>query len=180
MIQGRHIPGLLVGAALLMGAAATHASAPVPSFFNTKELQSSDLKAFTKWTGALARFEATLDATQRQTYKRVVAHRRALYVQGLVAGLVLAAVVVGPMRVYGGASASLCGCAAVVLVFVTTFLYYILAPKSVYMVEVLTTPVQRRAWVDVYRGMQVTPYGSFAGALVAAFVFFACLPSGVC
>ena len=56
MIQGRHIPGLLVGAALLLSAGATHASAPIPSFFNTKELQSSDLKAFTKWTGALARF----------------------------------------------------------------------------------------------------------------------------
>ena len=136
--------------------------------------------ATTSKAGALARFEATLDATQRQTYERVVAHRRALYVQGLVAGLVLAAVVVGPMRVYGGASASLCGCAAVVLVFVTTFLYYILAPKPVYMVEVLTTPAQSRAWVDVYRGMQLTTYGSFAGALVAAFVFFACLPSGVC
>lgn len=136
--------------------------------------------ATTSKAGALSRFEATLDASQRKTYAQVVAHRRALYVQGLIAGLLLACVVVGPMRIYGNASASLCGCAAVVLVFVTTFLYYILSPKPVYMVEVLTTPAQRRAWVDVYRGMQVTTYGSFAGALVAAFVFFAFLPSGVC
>ena len=136
--------------------------------------------ATTSKAGSLSRFVGTLDETQRQTYEKVVAHRRVLYVQGLVAGLVLAALVVGPMRLYSGASASLCGCTAVVLVFVTTFLYYILAPKPVYMVEILTTSAQRRAWVNVYRGMQVTTYGSFAGALVAAFVFFACLPSGVC
>lgn len=40
-------------AALPVGALS---ASPQPSFFNTKEVQSSDLKAFTKWLSALQRF----------------------------------------------------------------------------------------------------------------------------
>ncbi len=35
---------------------AVSAASPQPSFFNTQEVQSSDLKPFTKWLGALERF----------------------------------------------------------------------------------------------------------------------------
>ncbi len=45
----------LVAAVLLMAPSAVQAKGQ-PSFFNTKEVRSSDLKAFTKWTGALERF----------------------------------------------------------------------------------------------------------------------------
>jgi hypothetical protein len=126
--------------------------------------------------GAIPRLVASLDPQQRRTYEGIVSLRRRLYVHGLVLGVVLAACVVAGMRAYGSCSTTLYGCTAVVVVFVTTFLYYILSPKPVYMVEVLRTTEQRRAWVDVYRAMQVTTYGSFAGALVASFVLFACWP----
>ena len=47
------IPALAVIVALPVGGLN---AAPQPSFFNTKEVQSSNLKAFTKWLGALERF----------------------------------------------------------------------------------------------------------------------------
>lgn len=132
----------------------------------------------TSASGAIQTFVSTLNSQQRTTYERVVKHRRNLYMQGLVVGLVLASIIVGYMRVVKNVATTLCGCTAVVIVFVTTCVYYILSPKPVYMVEILTTAEQRKAWVDVYRGMQVNMYGSFIGALIASFVFFAFLPSG--
>jgi predicted transglutaminase-like cysteine proteinase len=52
---------LVLGAAIARPTPAAAATA-VQSFFNTKETQSSDLKAFTKWTSALARFASTRKA----------------------------------------------------------------------------------------------------------------------
>ena len=129
---------------------------------------------------AIKHFVSLLDPKQRETYDTVVTQRRSIYVYGLILGIVLAAVIVLFIRSTSNVSAGVCGCVAVVVVFVTTFFYYILSPKSVYMVQVLTTPQQRNAWVNVYKTMQITTYGSFLGALVASFVFFTFLPNGVC
>ncbi len=52
-------------AAMLPGMApGAHAATATSSFFNTKELPSNDLKAFTKWTDALARFASTRKSKQ--------------------------------------------------------------------------------------------------------------------
>ena len=50
-------PAVLLATAIFAGSAPSPVQARgEPSFFNTKEVKSSDLKAFGKWTGALARF----------------------------------------------------------------------------------------------------------------------------
>tara|TARA_B100000427_G_scaffold315516_1_gene309690 strand:+ start:490 stop:1185 length:696 start_codon:yes stop_codon:yes gene_type:complete len=70
MLSPRHgcpWPAWIAAVPLVIGVAVTSvqsakAATATPSFFNTKEMQSSDLKAFTKWTGALARFAETRKA----------------------------------------------------------------------------------------------------------------------
>lgn len=107
-------------------------------------------------------------------YQRIVSHRRNLYIQGLVVGILVACLVVGVIaRVSPLTNDVSYGCLAVVVLFVVEYLYYILSPKGEYMVSVLYTEEQRKAWLNVYRHMQVSMYASFASALVASFVFFA-------
>lgn len=119
-------------------------------------------------------FQNTLDTDQQMRYQRIVSHRRNLYIQGLVVGILVACLVVGVIaRVSPLTNDVSYGCLAVVVLFVVEYLYYILSPKGEYMVSVLYTEEQRKAWLDVYRHMQVSMYASFASALVASFVFFA-------
>ena len=118
-------------------------------------------------------FQSTLDHDQNTRYEHIALHRRNLYLQGLILGVIVACLVVGVvMRVAPLSNDMSYGCLAVVVLFVVEFLYYMLSPKGEYMVTVLKTQKQREAWLKVYRHMQVSMYGSFACALVAAFVFF--------
>lgn len=118
-------------------------------------------------------FQRTLDRDQNMRYERIALHRRNLYLQGLILGVLVACLVVGVvMRVAPLANNTSYGCMAVVVLFVVEFLYYMLSPKGEYMVTVLKTQKQREAWLKVYRHMQVSMYGSLACALVASFVFF--------
>lgn len=118
-------------------------------------------------------FQHTLDTDQLTRYQRIVSNRRNLYLQGLVLGVIIACLVVGVvMRVAPLTNDISYGCLSVSVLFVVEYLYYILSPKGEYMVSVLQTDEQREAWLDVYRHMQVSMYGSFACALVAAFVLF--------
>lgn len=115
----------------------------------------------------------TLNDEQQKRYERIVGHRRNLYLQGLVVGLLVACFVVGViMQTHPLLTNTSYGCIAVIVLFVTEFLYYILSPKGEYMIDVLDSAEQRRAWMDVYRHMQVSMYGSFACALVASFLLF--------
>lgn len=118
-------------------------------------------------------FQQTLNDDQNQRYERIVQHRRNLYLQGLVLGVVVACLVVGGVMQVAPMSSNVSyGCLAVVVLFVVEFLYYMLSPKGEYMVSVLETQEQRDAWLAVYRHMQVSMYGSFACALVGSFLFF--------
>ena len=119
------------------------------------------------------KFQRTLSDDQNRRYERIVQHRRNLYLQGLVLGVLMACLVVGVvMQVAPMSNEVSYGCLAVVVLFVVEFLYYMLSPKGEYMVSVLDTQEQRDAWLAVYRHMQVSMYGSFACALVGSFVFF--------
>ena len=118
-------------------------------------------------------FQQTLNDDQNQRYERIVQHRRNLYLQGLVLGVVVACLVVGGVMQVAPMSSNVSyGCLAVVVLFVVEFLYYMLSPKGEYMISVLETQEQRDAWLAVYRHMQVSMYGSFACALVGSFLFF--------
>jgi hypothetical protein len=43
----------------------------------------------------------------------------------------------------------------VAISFVTNYFYYVLSPKSDWMLNHIKTPEQTKAWLGMYRGMQV-------------------------
>jgi Ca2+/Na+ antiporter len=62
-------------------------------------------------------------------------------------------------------------CLAVVVSTITNYFYYILSPKSNYMVELLKTDKQRQDWLQVYKSMQYYYHSSFVLGAVAVGVF---------
>jgi hypothetical protein len=45
-------------------------------------------------------------------------------------------------------------CLVIVVTFFTNYFYYILSPKSTYMLDNINSPEQTRAWLQMYREMQ--------------------------
>ena len=116
-------------------------------------------------------FMNALNAEQKKKYEEVVVHRRNTYLEGLLVGLIftcLSVLLVLHTQPFKYIWAY--GCLGVCVLFLTTFLYYILIPKPLYIVSILTSESQNRAWMKVYRHMQVAMYGSFACALIASFL----------
>lgn len=99
-------------------------------------------------------------------YEAIVNERRNYYLQGLVLGMVFSSVLLITRKGEMTRSHSIFLFFAVTLF--TAMMYYLLMPKSDYMLNYLTTAEQNRAWLKMYKTMQ-TRYllGILIGALAS-------------
>ena len=113
----------------------------------------------------LDKFSSLLNDEQRTTYKSIISERIKLYVNGMLIGIVLglAYLYMSPSKSIGRA------CIFTMIVLGTNYFYYILTPKSNYMVPHLTTKEQRIAWLNIYREM---PYRCKMGLLLGLVSYF--------
>jgi hypothetical protein len=65
-------------------------------------------------------------------------------------------------------------CLVIVVSFFTNYFYYILSPKSTYMLEHITSPEQTKAWLQMYREMQYQyHFGMVIGLVAVGMLAFA-------
>ena len=58
-------------------------------------------------------------------------------------------------------------CLVIVVSFLTNYFYYILSPKTTYMLEHINSPEQTKAWLLMYKTMQYNYHFGFIVGLVA-------------
>jgi uncharacterized membrane protein YgcG len=106
-------------------------------------------------------------------YDNVVSERRQIYFTGYLIGFVVAIfLIIINVRVLKKKMPVLAMvCMAVVVSTVVNLFYYMLYPKSHYMVTLLKTDKQREEWLRVYKSMQYYYYSSFAMGVIAVGVF---------
>ena len=112
----------------------------------------------------------TLTPDQQQTYAKIVAERRGIYLRGFGWGLLLSALLLGIHHQYLTMSRTVLLCNVAAITLATNYFYYILSPKSDWMVLHFknNTPNNPNPnnhsdaanedaanWLRVYRGMQV-------------------------
>ena len=109
-----------------------------------------------------------LDIENRERYKKIGDERRMLQMKGLVLGFSLAVAIL----VYNGRTSINIStmCDALAITFVTNYFFYLLYPKSDYMVLHLDKKEEREAWLNVYRTMQFNYNSSLALGLIGLFV----------
>jgi hypothetical protein len=106
-------------------------------------------------------------------YDNIVAERQSIFFTGYLIGFVVSVFViifsvnVLKNRMPVGAMV----CLAVVVSTVVNYFYYILSPKSNYMIDLLKTDKQREDWWQIYRSMQYYYHFSFVLGAVAVGVF---------
>jgi ABC-type phosphate/phosphonate transport system permease subunit len=100
-------------------------------------------------------------------YESIVAERSSQYLQGLLLGFLISAAVLyyAQQRIHNPFSRVM---TFVAISLFTAMLYYMLMPKSDYMLNHLKTPEENKAWVEMYKTMQSRyRIGMILGALAS-------------
>jgi uncharacterized membrane protein YkgB len=109
----------------------------------------------------------TLDKKDIVRYEAIVKERRNIYLQGYGLGILIALVLLSLMdRRKMGKMALVCFAGGITLT--VNYLYYMLKPKSDYMVLHLDKEDQRQAWLNINRHMQVKYHLGLALGILAA------------
>lgn len=115
-------------------------------------------------------YQSKLPADIKKEYDRIVAERQQIYFTGYLIGFVVSIfVIIFVLKMRMPVSAMVC--LTVVISTVINYFYYILSPKSNYMVELLKTDQQRQDWLKTYKSMQYYYHFSFVLGAVAVGVF---------
>jgi uncharacterized membrane protein len=91
-----------------------------------------------------------LDETQLEKYNKIKSERKMTHIKGLVYGLILAYLSTTVIKVRG--YNKLCYLIAAAYIFM--YFYYMLIPKSDYLILHLNMPEQKKRWLDNYKFMQ--------------------------
>ena len=110
-----------------------------------------------------------LSVDNQKRYKFIVQERRKIYFQGFALGFVLsvASLYVNNSNTKQNRTSNICQVLAIS--FTTNYFYYILYPKTDYMVKYLETEKQRNAWLKINKTMQFNYHFGFVLGLVGMF-----------
>ena len=111
-----------------------------------------------------------MNQSQRENFEKIVKERRDISMRGYLLGLFIAFIVFfsskGIKSFKMNNTSSICMVGAIT--FTTNYFYYILHPKSDYMILHLEEENQRLLWLKVYRNMQVKYHCGLLLGIVAS------------
>ena len=95
-----------------------------------------------------------LSPENKQRYELITKELMGIYFMGLLLGFILSMIVVVSCKKYFTDSRGRMLCMIAAITFSVNYFYYILSPKSDWMVLHLKSGEETKAWLDVYRSMQ--------------------------
>ena len=120
--------------------------------------------------GVIQEFVAKLSPDSQRRYAAITQERQGIYFMGLFLGFILAMILLVCCRKYFmGRGGILCMVAAVA--FSVNYFYYILSPKSDWMVLHLKSGEETQAWLKVYRTMQYNYHVGLVLGILAVVAF---------
>jgi glucan phosphoethanolaminetransferase (alkaline phosphatase superfamily) len=122
-------------------------------------------------TRVIQDFVAKLSPENQQRYAVITKERQGIYFMGLFLGFVISMILMVCCRKYfiGSRGGLLCMIAAVT--FSVNYFYYILSPKSDWMVLHLKSAEETTAWLNVYRTMQYNYHIGLVLGILAVVAF---------
>jgi uncharacterized membrane protein YkgB len=106
-------------------------------------------------------------------YEKIVKERLRIYYFGYILGFILSFIII--LYNYSSKrnrlSTTSLICLVIVVSFFTNYFYYILSPKSDWMLDHINSPEQTKAWLTMYRTMQVNYHMGLVVGIVAVGVF---------
>jgi len=103
----------------------------------------------------------------KQRYFLIVNERRSIYIKGFLLGLVLSLATAISLKNSQSIS-KLCNICIIFAMSATIqYFFYVLSPKSDYMILHLDNKQEREAWLKIYKSMQINYHAGFLLGLIA-------------
>ena len=122
-----------------------------------------------KNSGVAEKYKASLTPEQSKVYKQIVEMRTRIsnegYVIGLGVGVLLALYANSMVKKMNRVSS---GCIVVASAFIVNYFYYMLSPKPIHMLDVLSSKSEIAAWKGMYKSMQFNYHMSLVIGLIGA------------
>jgi uncharacterized membrane protein YkgB len=118
-------------------------------------------------------YKSKLSPELQKRYEKISQERRTISYYGYALGLLLSLFILfyylQIQKVKIGAGALVC--VAVATTFLTNYFYYMLSPKSDWMLNHMNSQEEVDAWLQMYRGMQFNYHMGMALGIVAVGIF---------
>ena len=114
-------------------------------------------------------YKKQLPSNLQNLYEKISGERMRLNYYGYSLGLVLSLIIIlynYSLKRNKLTTTSLV-CLVIVVSFFTNYFYYILSPKSTYMLDHINSPEQTKAWLVMYREMQYNYHFGFVVGIIA-------------
>ena len=122
-----------------------------------------------QYSGVAEKYKASLTPEQSKVYKQVVELRTNIsnqgYFTGVCVGVVLALYANSKTKKMSKVSSA---CIVLSSAFIVNYFYYMLSPKPIHMLDVLSTKQEIAAWKNMYRSMQFNYHLSLVIGLIGA------------
>ena len=121
----------------------------------------------------ILKYKSQLPENLQKIYEQITNERTRIYYQGYILGFILSLVII-VTNVYSEhkmLSTMSMICLVLATSFVTNYFYYILSPKKNWMLDYIKTPDQTKAWLHMYRGMQVYYHTGLVLGIIAVGIF---------
>ena len=123
----------------------------------------------------IKRYEAQLPFDLQETYRKIQQERLGIYYYGYSLGFILSLIII----IYNyqnksKLSTSHMVCIVISTSFLTNYFYYMLSPKTSWMLDHIKSPDQTKAWLEMYKSMQKYYHtGLVLGIVAVAFLAIA-------
>lgn len=121
----------------------------------------------------MQKYQKQLPETLQNTYKEIIKERTIIYYIGYLLGFLLSLVIIYyNTQILKNKMGNLgMVCLVISVSFVVNYFYYILSPKSKWMLNEIKTEEQTKAWLEMYRHMQVYYHTGFVFGLIGVGLF---------
>ena len=125
-------------------------------------------------------FKKTLTNKQKAIYETIISERKNIYYGGFALGIALSilALYIGENYLFfltiknkTGASTLPKVCTIATITFITNYFFYILYPKTDYMLLHLTNKAQIEGWLAIYKKMQYKFHFGFILGIIAVTIY---------
>jgi len=121
----------------------------------------------------MEKYKASLPTDLQNKYNKIAAERQSISYYGYALGFLLSLfIILYNLQIKGRHLGNLTLCCIVMATcFLTNYFYYILSPKSDWMLLHITNPVEVKAWLYMYREMQRNYHMGLVLGIIAVGIF---------
>ena len=121
----------------------------------------------------ILQYKSQLPEHLQKIYEQITNERTSIYYQGYLLGFIISLfIIIG--NVYSDhkmLSTTSMVCLILATSFLINYFYYILSPKKNWMLNYIKTPDQTKAWLQMYRGMQIYYHTGLVLGIIAVGIF---------